>query len=143
LATAGMKSDYSVLHKKLQIALDVYKYRNNKEMTLAACAQYLSNMLYQRRFFPIYSFCLLGGLNETGEGVVYSYDAIGSFKEVRVASVGSGGELSEPLLDSYILQQHRVIKVFLFTHFLRWYLERSFNYNRSTRLRTPAPCGYC
>lgn len=42
-------------------------------------AHLLSRELYTRRFFPYYTFNLLAGLDENNNGIVYGYDAIGSY----------------------------------------------------------------
>lgn len=59
----------------------------------------LSQILYSRRGFPYYSFCVTAGLNHNNEGHVYVYDAIGSYEQVAVAATGSGRELLQPILD--------------------------------------------
>lgn len=62
-------------------------------------AYLLSSILYKRRFFPFYSFSILSGLDDTGSGSVYKYDAVGSWERVRAACVGKGEKLIQPMLD--------------------------------------------
>lgn len=57
-------------------------------------------MLYQKRFFPFYTFNCLAGLDEQGNGVVYGYDAIGSYDKLKYVVQGSGQELIVPVLDN-------------------------------------------
>ena len=66
-----------------------------------AVAELLSQSLYQRRFFPYYSFCVVCGIDDKngGCGKAYLYDAIGSYENVAVAVAGTGRELLQPILD--------------------------------------------
>ena len=43
---------------------------------------------------------MIAGLDENGKGVVYGYDAIGSYGPDRALSQGSGGHMLLPYLDS-------------------------------------------
>ncbi|CAG8538584.1 3870_t:CDS:2 [Funneliformis caledonium] len=88
LATSGFSADGLALFKKLSQNLEWYKHAHDKVMSTPAIAQMLSNTLYYKRFFPYYSFCLLGGIDEQGRGVSYSYDPLGSYGAEPYKSVG-------------------------------------------------------
>ena len=67
----------------------------------------LSQMLYQRRGFPYYAFCVVAALDQESRcGHVYVYDAIGSYEQVAVATSGTGREALQPILDG-MFETHR------------------------------------
>jgi len=106
LVSGGMQADRNQLHTILLMRLKQYKLEHGKEMSVPAVAQYLSYTLYTRRFFPYYTFNLLCGVKEDGQGVVYGYDAIGSFKEDGYGAQGSGMEQITPMLDFTFQRAH-------------------------------------
>jgi len=63
----------------------------------------LSTTLYGRRFFPYYTFNIVAGLDENGNGITYGYDAVGSYEPALYNAEGSGKELIIPVLDNVIL----------------------------------------
>ena len=71
-------------------------------MSLGACAQRLSHILYNKRFFPFYVQCILGGLDEEGKGALYSYDPVGSYERESCRSAGSASSLIMPFLDNQV-----------------------------------------
>ncbi len=54
------------------VFIQVYEHVHHKEMSCQAVAQLLSVMLYQRRFFPFYTYNILAGLDKEGNvGLVH------------------------------------------------------------------------
>jgi len=108
LASSGMQADAQALHKYLLARLEQYKHQNGKSMSTPAMAQLLSNTLYYRRFFPYYTFNVLGGVDDEGVGCAYSYDAVGSFERVRYSSSGTGQQLIQPFLDNQVGRKNQL-----------------------------------
>lgn len=102
LASSGMQGDALTLHKNLLARIVWYKHQNGKDMSTTAIAQMLSNTLYYKRFFPYYTFNVLGGIDDNGVGCAYSYDAVGSFERVKYSSSGTGQQLIQPFLDNQV-----------------------------------------
>lgn len=102
VASAGMQADRQALHKTLHSRHVMYQFNHRRPMSTGAVAQLLSNTLYNRRFFPLYTFNLCCGLNEEGQGAIHTYDAVGSHELVGYSCQGSGRELMQPVLDSQL-----------------------------------------
>jgi 20S proteasome subunit beta 6 len=102
LATSGMFADMQTLQKVLDYKLTQYQHKHHKLMSTEASAQLLSNTLYYKRFFPYYTFNLLAGIDQNGVGVVYAYDAIGSFERLTYGAEGTGMKLVVPILDNQV-----------------------------------------
>ncbi|KAG2174612.1 hypothetical protein INT44_006876 [Umbelopsis vinacea] len=102
LSCNGFHADGVTLKKVLEQRMKMYKYSHDKDMTVTALAQMLSNTLYQRRFFPYYAFCLLGGVDAEGKGAVYCYDSVGSFERENYRTSGSASALIQPFLDNQV-----------------------------------------
>jgi 20S proteasome subunit beta 6 len=77
-----MVADIETLHKHLIAKIKTYERTFKKTPSVESIAQLLGNTLYGRRFMPYYAFNLLCGLSQSGQGIVYGYDAIGSFDKL-------------------------------------------------------------
>jgi 20S proteasome alpha/beta subunit len=125
IGSAGCASDCESLKRRMRLELDALaattsttingNYNNsNNNLGVASVANLLQQILYSRRGFPFYSFCVVAGLcpslkddewsgsssnKNMMEGAVYVYDAIGSYERVAVGSAGTGRELLQPILD--------------------------------------------
>lgn len=102
MASAGFKGDAKTLQKTLLSRQVVYQHNHSKPMSCPAMAQLLSNTLYYKRFFPYYTFNMVGGLDTEGKGCVYTYDAIGSYERTGYSCQGSGQALIMPVLDNQL-----------------------------------------
>ena len=107
LATAGFRGDITTLQKLLRVKLTQYEHQHGESMGVSAVGQLLGNTLYGRRFFPYYTWNVVGGLDGEGVGCVYSYDPVGNYERVRVSVTGSGESLIQPLLDNQLERQHQ------------------------------------
>lgn len=106
LASTGCWPDTLALTSLMKVRIQMYKDQHGKEMSTNAIAQMLSNLMYNRRFFPYYVSNVLAGLDLDGKGVVYSYDPIGHCEKATYRAGGSSGALLQPVLDNQIGQKN-------------------------------------
>lgn len=102
LASSGFYGDIVALNKNLKVKMELYRYQHSKEMSCPAAAQMLSTVLYQKRFFPYYSFNILGGVDAEGRGAVYHFDVVGSFQRESYRADGTAQALIQPFLDNQV-----------------------------------------
>lgn len=102
LASTGCWCDTLALTALVRSRMQMYEHTHNKTMSTTAVAQMLSILMYNRRFFPYYVSNILAGVDENGEGVVYSYDPIGHCERAKYRAGGSAGALLQPVLDNQI-----------------------------------------
>ncbi|KAF1987820.1 N-terminal nucleophile aminohydrolase [Aulographum hederae CBS 113979] len=102
LSVVGFAADGHALKERLDTIVKMYKYQHGKPMSVAACAQRLSHMLYGKRFFPYYVHAILGGLDEEGKGALYSYDPVGSYEREQCRAAGAAASLIMPFLDNQV-----------------------------------------
>jgi 20S proteasome subunit beta 6 len=104
IASSGCAADCEALKRMVRFEVRASQHWNTA-LGVASISSLLSQVLYNRRNFPYYSFCVVAGLND-GEGAAYVYDAIGSFEQVAVATAGTGRELLQPILDRLFASPH-------------------------------------
>ncbi|KAL1873997.1 hypothetical protein VTK73DRAFT_603 [Phialemonium thermophilum] len=102
LSVVGFAADGEALKERLDVMCKLYRYRHGKPMSVKACAQRLSTLLYSRRFFPYYAYAILGGLDEEGKGAIYSYDPVGSYEREQSRAAGAAASLITPFLDNQV-----------------------------------------
>lgn len=102
LSCAGFHGDVLTLTKVIEARLKMFEHDHQGKMTSGAIAAMLSTILYYRRFFPYYTYNIIGGLDEEGKGCVYSFDPVGSYERETYRAAGSAGAILQPLLDNQI-----------------------------------------
>jgi 20S proteasome subunit beta 6 len=102
LSVVGFAADGEALKERLDTIVKMYKYQHGKPMSVSACAQRLSHILYNKRFFPYYVHAILGGLDEEGKGALYSYDPVGSYEREQCRAAGAAASLIMPFLDNQV-----------------------------------------
>src|ERR1700744_4578902 len=109
LAVVGFAADGNALKERLDAIVKMYKYQHGKPMSVKACAQRLSTILYQKRFFPYYVHAILGGLDEDGKGALYSYDPVGSYEREQCRAAGAASRLIMPVLDNQVNSKNQYV----------------------------------
>ncbi|UKK02597.2 proteasome subunit [Theileria orientalis] len=110
LGTSGMQADMLALQSVIERQIEMYRFSHHKEPTFGAIAQLLSTVLYGRRFFPYYTFNILCGLDENGNGVTCNYDAVGNYNYEKYAAQGTSSSLVVPILDSLLNGNNQQVK---------------------------------
>lgn len=109
LSVVGFAADGNALKERLDAIVKIYKYQHGKPMSVKACAQRLSTILYQKRFFPYYVHAILGGIDEDGQGALYSYDPVGSYEREQCRAAGAAASLIMPFLDNQVNYKNQYI----------------------------------
>ncbi|KAF2842816.1 N-terminal nucleophile aminohydrolase [Patellaria atrata CBS 101060] len=109
LSVVGFAADGLALKERLDTIVKMYRYQHGKPMSVAACAQRLSHILYQKRFFPYYVTAILGGLDEEGKGALYSYDPVGSYEREQCRAAGAAASLIMPFLDNQVNYKNQYV----------------------------------
>ncbi|KAK3114126.1 Proteasome subunit beta type-6 [Teratosphaeriaceae sp. CCFEE 6253] len=102
LSVVGFAADGHALAERLDTVVKMYRYQHGKPISVAACANRLSHILYGKRFFPYYVTAILAGLDENGVGALYSYDPVGSYERETCRAAGAAASLIMPFLDNQV-----------------------------------------
>lgn len=110
ILSAGMYADYTNLWKILDERIKLYRLNLEKAPTTSAIAAMLAKILYEKRFFPFYAFNIIAGLDDSGDYVVYSYDAVGSYDKHEIRTLGDSSDMIQPFLDNQFTAYNSIQK---------------------------------
>ena len=97
-ACAGMVADMQVLTRQVGALAKIRKLETRREMATNSVAKLMSVIMFERRYFPLLTQVIVGGVNTVPE--IYTLDPLGSLLPDNYAAVGTGAELALGLIDS-------------------------------------------
>ena len=96
-ACAGLVADMQILSLQIAALAKIRKMELKRDVPPNSIAKMMSNMMYERRFFPLLTQVIVGGV--VGDPVIYTLDPLGSVLPDNYAAVGTGAEMALGVLD--------------------------------------------
>ena len=96
-ACAGLVADMQILSLQISALAKIRKMEIKRELPPNSVAKMISNMMYERRFFPLLTQVIVGGIID--KPAIYTLDPLGSVLPDEYAAVGTGAEMALGVLD--------------------------------------------
>jgi proteasome beta subunit len=96
-ACAGLVADMQILSLQIAALAKIRRMEIKRDVPPNTIAKMMSNMMYERRFFPLLTQVIVGGL--VGKATIYTLDPLGSVLPDDYAAVGTGAEMALGVLD--------------------------------------------
>ncbi len=96
-ACAGLVADMQILALQISALAKIRKMELKRDVPPNSIAKMMSNMMYERRFFPLLTQVIVGGMVD--KAVIYTLDPLGSVLPDDYAAVGTGAEMALGVLD--------------------------------------------
>jgi proteasome beta subunit len=96
-ACAGLVADMQILSLQISALAKIRKMEIKREIPPNSIAKMMSNMMYERRFFPLLTQVIVGGAID--KPVIFTLDPLGSVLPDEYAAVGTGAEMALGVLD--------------------------------------------
>lgn len=96
-ACAGLVADMQILALQISALAKIRKMELKRDVPPNSIAKMMSNMMYERRFFPLLTQVIVGGVVD--KPVIYTLDPLGSVLPDEYAAVGTGAEMALGVLD--------------------------------------------
>jgi len=98
VACAGLVGDMQVLAREMEAQTNLYSMDVGRKISVRSASKLLANVLFNRRYAPLYTQTIVGGLDEDGP-TIYILDVLGSLIPDKYAVVGSGTETAMGVLE--------------------------------------------
>ncbi len=96
-ACAGLVADMQLLSLQIKALAKIRKMEIKRDVPPNTVAKMMSNLMYERRFFPLLTQVIVGGLVD--KPAIYTLDPLGSVLPDEYAAVGTGAEMALGVLD--------------------------------------------
>jgi proteasome beta subunit len=97
-ACAGLVGDMQILTREVEAQTNLYSMDVGRKVSVRSAAKLMANILFNRRYAPLITQTIVGGLDEEGPSL-YVLDVLGSLIPDKYAAVGSGTELAIGVLE--------------------------------------------
>jgi proteasome beta subunit len=97
-ACAGMVADMQVLVRQVEALAKIRKLETRREVAPNSIAKLMSVIMFERRYFPLLTQVIVGGINEKPE--IYTLDPLGSVLPDDYAALGTGAEGALGIMDA-------------------------------------------
>jgi proteasome beta subunit len=97
-ACAGLVADMQILTRQVSAYAKLFELNNGRRISVKAAAKTISNLLFQRKFFPYFIQTIVGGVDDEGPSL-YTLDPMGSLIPDKYATVGSGAQIAVGVLE--------------------------------------------
>ena len=99
---AGLVADMQILSLQIAALAKIRKMELKRDVPPNSVAKMMSNMMYERRYFPLLTQVIVGGVVE--KPILYTLDPLGSVLPDEYAAVGTGAEMALGVLDPQFKQ---------------------------------------
>lgn len=97
-ACAGLVGDMQILAKEVEAQAELFNMDVGRPITVRAASKLMANILFNRRYAPLITQTIVGGLDDEGASL-FVLDVLGSLIPDKYAAVGSGTEIAMGVLE--------------------------------------------
>ena len=97
-ACAGLVGDMQILTREVEAQASLFSMDVGRRISVRSAAKLMSVILFNRRYAPLITQTIVGGLDEEGPAL-YVLDVLGSLIPDKYAVVGSGTEIAMGVLE--------------------------------------------
>lgn len=97
-ACAGLVGDMQILTREVEAQANLFSMEVGRPISVRASSKLMSNILFNRRYAPLITQTIVGGLDDEGPSL-YVLDVLGSLIPDKYAAVGSGTEIAVGVLE--------------------------------------------